>query len=233
MKFVLSAFCLVMPLAFQSAAATCTAGSLASYIGLGSVGCTIGSNTLTNFAIDSGLNNGRAISPSAVNITPLGGSLDPGINTTVSQSAQANIFEAIFTYQISGSQYQRETYTLSGASEAGGGAVTGLQNNCAGGVFDASGVLGCTGTSNTLLTLDGVQNQDSVTFALPTFLTITDDLTIDGSFGTASAGTLVDRFSAAGPATVPEPGSSSLIAVALFTAAGLFSPRRRKSTTEQ
>jgi hypothetical protein len=233
MKFVLSAFCLVIPLAFQGAAATCTAGSLASYIALGSVGCTVGSNTLTNFAVDSGLNNGTAISPSAINITPLGGNLDPGINTTVSQSAQAKIFEAIFTYQISGNQYQSETYTLSGSSETGGGVVTGLQNNCAGGVFDASGVSGCTGTSNTLLTLDGIQNQDFVTFALPTFLTITDDLTIDGSVGTASAGTLVDRFSATGSAAVPEPASFSLIAVALFTAAGLLSSRRRKSTTEQ
>lgn len=229
MKSVWTVLCLILLLAAHGVAATCNTGSLASYIALGPGGCTIGSNTLGNFAIDPGLNGGIAINPSAVIITPLGGSFDPGISTTLQQSASGNIFEAIFSYQISGNQYTSETYSLSGSSEASGGTVTGLQNYCAGGVFGLDGVTDCTGVSGTLLTLDGVQNQDMSSFSLPNSLTITDDFTVDGTFGTASAGTLTDRFSARSAATpVPEPTSITIFT--LFTAVGLLS-RRRKSLT--
>ncbi len=228
MKYVLSSLFLLAGLVSQSPAATCTAGSLASYIALGSAGCTVGNNTLANFMIVPGSNGATAISPTAIGITPLGGSLDPGISTTVQQSAAGNIFEAIFSYRISGSRYQSETYTLSGSSETGSGAVTGLQNNCAGGTFDSSGVSGCSGVSGTLLTLDGVQNRDFGTFALPSFLNITDDLTIDGTGGTASAGTLTDQFNA-----VPEPASGTLSAIALFLASGLLFRSGRKSLTQK
>ena len=226
MRGAFPALCLLVMLNSQGLAALCTTGSLASYIALGSGGCTIGSDTLSNFVFEPGLNGGTAISPNAVTIMPLGGSLDPGITTTVQQSAAGNIFEAIFTYRISGAKFKNETFTLGGSSETGSGAVSGLQNDCASGVFGPGGVSGCSGVKGTLLTLDGIQNQDVGTFNLPSFLTITDDVTIDGTGGTASAGTLTDRFSA-----VPEPASITFIALALIVASGLLLGRGRKSFT--
>lgn len=228
MKYLGSVLCLTLLTSVSGSAASCVSGSLASYLALGSGGCTIGSNTLANFTIDPGLNGGTAINPTAITITPLGGSLNPGISTTVQQSAAAKIFEAIFSYQISGNDYRSETYTLSGSSETGGGAVTGVQNNCAGGVFGSSGVTGCTGISGSLLTLDGVQNQDFATFALPRFLSITDDFTLDGTGGSASAGTLTDQFT-----TVPEPTSIALLAAAFLAGSGLLLRPGRKPFTQQ
>ncbi len=223
MRCLASALLLTVLSVVPGSAATCTSGSLTAYIALGSGGCTIGTDTLSNFTVEPGLNGGTPISTSAITIKPFGGSLDPGISTMVQQSAAGNILEAIFSYQISGNLYQSETYTLSGSSETGSGAVTGLQNNCAGGLFSPGGVSGCSGASGTLLTLDGIQNHDFSTFPLPIFLNITDDITIDGTGGTASAGTLTDQFTA-----VPEPSSFTLIALALFTASGLLFRRSRK-----
>ncbi len=223
MRYLTSALLLAALSVIPGSAASCTNGSLAAYIALGPGGCTIGTDTLSNFTVEPGLNGGTPISTSAITIKPFGGSLDPGISTMVQQSAAGNILEAIFSYRISGNLYQNETYALSGSSETGSGAVTGLQNNCSGGVFSSDGVSGCSGVSGTLLTLDGTQNQDFSTFALPAFLNITDDLTIDGTNGSASAGTLTDQFTA-----VPEPSSFTLTAIALFTASGLLFRRSRK-----
>ena len=227
-RYLLAAFLFVILLASKTSAATCTNGSLATYVGLGSAGCTIGSNTLSNFTIEPGSNGATAISPGLINIMPLGGSADPGITIMVEKSAAGNIFEAIFNYTISGNGYKSETYTLAGSSETGGGGVTGVQNNCAGGVFSSGGVSGCSGVSGSLLTLDGIQNQDSGSFDTPFFLSVTDDFTIDGTGGTAAAGTLTDRFSAV---AVPEPASIVFSTLAFVLASGLLFLRGRKSIT--
>jgi hypothetical protein len=216
--FVSSALC---------SGATCTDGTLASYIGLGSGGCTIGANTLYDFHTVSGILGATVISTADVSITPLGGNFDPGITASVSTVAAANTqLELLFTYQVAGTSYVGGSITLAGSSETGDGAVTDIQNFCAGGRFGPDGVTGCTGLAGSLLTLDGTQNHDSTTFGPASFLDVTDDLTLDGGLsGSASGGTITDRFSA-----VPEPFSYLLtgLGLALGLGAELRSARKNR-----
>jgi hypothetical protein len=203
--------------ALCSTASTCTSGTLASYIGLGSGGCTIGANTLDNFQTVSGISGATAISTADVSISPLGGTLNPGITASVTQVAGANTqLELLFTYQISGASYVGESITLAGSSESADGAVTDIQNFCAGGTFGPDGVTGCTGSAGSLLALDGVQNQASTVLGPSSFIDVTDDFTLDGGLaGSASGGTITDRFSA-----VPEPFSYFLTGLALTLGLG-------------
>ena len=213
--------------ALCSKASTCTNGTLASYIGLRSGGCTIGTNTLYDFQTISGTSGATPISTTEVAISPLGGSFNPGITASVDLTAGANIqLEALFTYRIAGTAYVSDSVTLAGSSETGDGAVTDVQNFCAGGIFGSDGVTGCTGSAGSLLTLDGIQNQDSTAFGPASLLSVTDDFTFDGGLaGSASGGTITDRFSA-----VPEPFSYLLtdLGLALGLGAILTSDRRNR-----
>ncbi|HEX3682295.1 MAG TPA: hypothetical protein VHU83_07105 [Bryobacteraceae bacterium] len=202
-------------------------GTLATYIGLGSGGCTIGQNTLNDFRTISGIAGATPISTADVSISPLGGNLNPGITASVSQVTGANSqLDLLFTYQISGASYVADSITLAGSSETADGAVTDIQNFCAGGAFGPDGVSDCAGLAGSLLTLDGVQNQDSTALGPASFIGVTDDLTLDGGLmGSASGGSITDRFSA-----VPEPFGYFLtgLGLALGLAAKLTSAGRNR-----
>jgi hypothetical protein len=202
-----------------SAATACANGTLADYIAL-SAGCTIGGNTLSDFAVATGSADSTAMAPSAILLSPAGGLFDPTLKTSVSVTAPAgSILEATFTFTISGNPYGSSSIVLSNSSETGDGAVTGLQDFCGGMAFGPDG--SCSGTPGSLATLDGIQNQDSATFIPVSLLGVMNDLTVDGgSAGSASAGDLTDRFTA-----VPEPTSISLITASLILVLA-FPPRR-------
>lgn len=214
-KFVLVAVATVA-VSTICAGAPCTTGTLSSYIALGSTGCTIGTNNLFDFQAQSGVTGATAIATSTVSLTPLGGALDPGLISSVGVSASSgSLLETIFTYKISGNSYISSSLTLTGSSETGSGAVTGLENFCAGGIFGPGGTTGCTGVAGSLVTLDGIQGQDSRSFSSVTLLSVTNDLTFDaGRSGSASGGTLTDRFTAI--AAIPEPVTTLLTAVGLM-----------------
>jgi hypothetical protein len=197
---------------------TCTSGSLASYISLGSAGCTIGTNTLYDFQTVSGTAGATEISTQDITISPLGGNYNPGLTASVSQSASANNeSETIFTYRIAGSTYVGDSITLGGSSETGDGGVTDVQNFCAGGTFGVDGLTGCTGSPGSLLTLDGTQNKDSTGFGPVGLVSVTDDFTLDGGLaGSASGGEFTDRFAA-----VPEPLTYWLTALGLALTIGI------------
>jgi hypothetical protein len=201
-----------------AAAPTCSSGTLASYISLGSGGCTIGTNTLYDFAIVSGTAGATPIPAQDVIITPLGGDFNPGFTASVAQLATANNeLETIFTYQIAGSTYVGDSITLGGSAETGDGAVTDVQDFCSGGTFGPDGLTGCTGFPGSLLTLDGTQNQDATGLGPVSLLSVTDDFTLDGGLsGSATGGNFTDRFSA-----VPEPLSYWLIAFGLALTLGI------------
>jgi hypothetical protein len=197
------------------AASACSHGSLSNYIGLGTDGCTIGSNTLFDFATLSGTSAATPISPNDVSISPFGSGASPGLAITVSVSASSErVLEALFTYRMAGNSYVGSTISLAGSSESGDGAVTGIQNFCANGTFGPDGVSGCSGTPGSLLTLDGIQNTDATSYNRASMLSVTDDLTIDGGLtGSASAGTLSNQFN-----TVPEPRAALLTGVGVLIA---------------
>jgi hypothetical protein len=77
--------------------------------------------------------------------------------------------------------------------------VTDIQNYCAGGTFGPDGVTGCAAVTSALVTLDGIQQTDSASFAGVSLLSITDDFTLDGGLGgSASGGSFTDQFTAVG-----------------------------------
>jgi hypothetical protein len=202
--FALSAVALSSSLAW---AAPCGVGTLGSYEALGAAGCTIDGHTLSNFQPVTGSTTGAAISSSAVEISPLGGTADPGLSFFTNLTAQPNApLELTFTYQISGGSYSASAIGLSNSSETGDGGVTEIENYCAGGVFGPDGVTGCTGTPGSLLTLDSVQQTDQSSFASVPFVNVTNDFELDGGLsGSATGGTFTNRFTAG--ATVPEPST--------------------------
>jgi hypothetical protein len=156
------------------------------------------------------------ITADAITVTPTGGTVDPGLTFTVTESAPANtILEALFGYSIAGGSYGGDSIALSGASQTADGSVTYIQNYCAGGTFAADGFSGCGGSTGSLLALYGVQNGDSTALSTVGPVSVTDDLTFDGgSSGTASGGVVADAFTA-----VPEPSGFFLMGLAGAVAA--------------
>jgi hypothetical protein len=203
--------------AFCAAASPCTNGTLADYIALGSGGCTIGADTISNFQVASGITGATAISPSDISISGSSSGLNLSLTISVDQTAGANTqLEALFSYQISGGSFIGDSSTLSGASETGDGAVTDIENICAGGTFAPGMPTGCTDFAASLTTLDGVQNLNATDFPAHTFFDVFTDLTLDGGLsGSASGATVTDTYSG-----VPEPFTSSLTGLGLALGIG-------------
>ena len=201
-----------------SASPICVPGTLASYISLGAGGCMIGTNTVSNFIALSGTSGATPISTASVNITTSGGTSNPTLLFTVSQSpGQGAAVETIFDYRIAANTYTNSTLTLSGSSETGSGGVTDLQNICIGGTWGASGVTACSsGKTASLTTVDGIQNMDSSALTAAAFLSVTDDIELDGP-ATGAVGT--DSFTATTAA--PEPATWYLFAMGLAVSAFL------------
>jgi hypothetical protein len=207
-----------------SQAATCTSGSLATYIALGSGGCTIGNNTLFNFRALTGTAGNMEIAPSAVTIGPLGGSFNPGltISVQVTSSPPFGSKELMFNYDVKGTTYVGEAMTLSGASEPADGGVTDTINYCENGTFNSTGVLGCTGITGGTSLVNGVLNRDTFTFHQSSFLSLTDDLVITAGAGSpTSGGTITDQLT-----SVPEPTSYLIAVLGILVA---FSAKRRSA----
>jgi hypothetical protein len=232
-KLVLFAIAGTVLLRVASANSLCTTDSLASYIALGSAGCTIGADTFASFTIITpGTAGATAIDPSVVTVTPSGGTTDPTLTFSTTLTASAGqLLEAFFNYTAAAASFTSDTLNLSPATETVLGAVTDIQNYCFGGNFGPDGVDGCGGASGTLLGLDGIQNTDSTTIPGATTLGITDDFTLDsgpaGTGGTAAGGTFADQFTAnATSSSTPEPGALLLTALG-FSLAALRQIRRK------
>ena len=218
MRRVVLLVSLLVAAVLASQAATCSSGSLASYIALGSGGCSIGNNTLFDFHPLAGSAGNTEISPSSVTITPLGGSLNPGlmISLHVSSPPPFGSNELMFNYNVAGTSYVGEVMTLSGASEPPDGGVTDTVNYCEKGTFNSTGVLGCPGVTGGTSLVDGILNTDAFTFHSPYFLSLTDDLVITaGAAAPASGATLIDQLR-----SVPEPASYWITALGILVVLG-------------
>jgi hypothetical protein len=177
----------------------------------------------------SGTAGATPVATSALAIAPFAGNTSFGFTATLTQTAGANaLFETIFTYRISGNSYTGSSIALAGSSETGDGAVTDIQNYCAGGTFGPSGVTGCAAVTGALVTLDGIQQTDMASFAGVSLLSITDDFTLDGGLGgSASGGSFTDQFTAGSVSAVPEPFGFLLMALGLGLVLVLGSLRGR------
>lgn len=202
-------------------AASCVSGTLASYIALGPTGCTIGANNLSGFQTLNGLAGAISVSPADVTIAPTGGSLNPGITVATNASATAGMqLELLFTYRISGNSYTGISINLADSRATGDGAVSDVNDYCAGGMFGPDGVSGCSGTAGSLVLLN--TGSDLASFTAVSSLSVTDDLTFDGgTMGSAAGGSITDRFNA-----VPEPFTFLLTAAGIALAFGLRLSKR-------
>lgn len=211
MKQTLCLVALFLSFMGLSAAASCSNGSLASYIALGSGGCTIGGNTYSSFADLSGSAGATEIPAIDVMVAPSGGKFNPALTFTVNvTSPLGTINETMFNYSVKGTPYVSEVVTLSNSSEPGGGDVSDVTNYCEGGPFGPDGVTGCMGMTGGTALLDPIQNQSMLTFGAPYFLSLTDDLTIDGTSGSAMGGKITDQLN-----SVPEPAPLLITAIGL------------------
>lgn len=197
-------------------AAPCGVGTFASYISLGSGGCTIDGHTLSNFQTLPGNSLASPIDAANLTVSPLGGASDPGLTFSTNLTSTANApLELVFTYQIAGAFYSGSAIGLSNSSETGDGAVTEIQNYCAGGAFGPDGLSGCGGVTGSLLTLDGIQQSDQTSFAGVSLVNVTNDFELDGGLGgTASGGTFTNQFAAS--AATPEPATWLFVGIGIF-----------------
>ena len=218
-------WCICLSPVAWSATIPCASGTLASYESLGSTGCTVGADVFSSFTNVPGTFGATEIDPTLVFINPSGGSNNPELTFSLTSTAAAQeLFETIFTYQLSDSALLSSSISLGNSSETGDGAVTDIQNLCAGGTFGPDGVDGCTGNPFALLTADGFQNSDSTSLGSVSAAAVTDDFTVDGGIvGTASGGQFSDSFTAQSSVVpTPEPSNLLLLSVVLFALLVIF-----------
>jgi PEP-CTERM motif len=217
MKHIAICFAAILGMvALASADPVCVTGTLATYEALSS-GCTIGTNTVFDFNVPSGITGAAPITPASIEIIPSGGTTTPTLTFITSQTASnGQLIEALIDYSISGNDYMSDSIMLAGSSSSGNGAVTDIQNYCLGGSFDSTGVNNCSSGNTNALLLFG-DGSDPISFAKTTLLNVTDDFTLDGGGflgGSAAGGTITDSFGAI--AAVPEPSTYLLLAAALL-----------------
>ncbi len=204
-----------------SAAPACVSGSLASYIALGSGGCMIGTNILSQFTESSFLAGATAIAPGSLTVTPIGGTTNPGITVTGTITANTGqTFDALLNYTIAGNTFTSDTLTLANTSATGNGAVTDIQNFCQNGNFTPPAFVGgCPagmGPGSPLVVLGNGSAQANLSaFSVG----VTHNFTVDsGGTGTASGISVTDQYAAI--AGTPEPATYVLTALGLALAVG-------------
>jgi len=114
-------------------ASPCGPGSLASYIALGSTGCTIGASQFFNFSNLPVL--GAVIPDSANFVNPLGVST-PGFRFNVNSDAgPGSLFERRIGFSISGPGLIGDQAFLTGSNVTTDGAITLIEKVCLGAAF--------------------------------------------------------------------------------------------------
>ena len=222
----------------QAAAAPCPTASLATYIGLGAAGCTIGGLSFSGFAMLPPPTN--AVSSASITVTPIiVGATVVGVQFGVSPTASGgNYFDDLITYRVTGlsTSLTGATVDFAGSSATGDAAVSVAAQLCLAGTFaGADGVSGCTsGSTQNLAVIDlgfGPDPAYSLAFAPVGFLSVVSDLAYDsgsgfveGSGSTLSSGTNLFDFVAV--RAVPEPSSGLLLALGALGLA--LAPRRRR-----
>jgi hypothetical protein len=221
---LLSTFALVLAGA-ASGATMCIPGTLQDYVNLPfDVGCTLNGFTFENFELAPVLAGAIPIDPSTVQVTPGGGAIPQLLFTLNSNAGPGQILESFFRFNAIGGA-SVASIALGNPLAAGDGAVTGILDMCAGGLFLGIEPIGCSGTPATAIAF--ATAFDSMTFAATTFPTshffdVFVDLTVDGGLaGFASLDTATFTIT-------PEPSVVTMIAAGLAVLS-LTRMRRRRS----
>lgn len=205
-------------------AIVCAPGSLQDYVDL-SAGCTIGPVTFSDFVVLSPPAGATPISPTTISVTPLGDPSNPGFVFGVNVVAGAGeFFDVFFGFQVTDSLIGA-SLSMDGAAAAGDGAVTVVEDLCAGGVFTG---LACSGDPATMIVfaIEGdTQATENSSLPSASLLGVLADIGVDGGLiGTGQLGTTTLRFETGVTTTVPEPPS---LVVVLAAGIALWFGRRR------
>lgn len=224
-------FACTLLLAFSVAAfaGTCPTTTYDNYLAPGFT-CTVGDQTYSSFAY-TGTSNppGFSIPAGSIGVTPLSG--PPGLQWSAGWLASTNsgVLEqdSLFQFQVNANPNNPITdltLSIAGAGFTGTGEVIVEETACLGAVLPA-----CTGGQIvTLQVFDdsaGQQLVDSITFPGVDEVSVSKDVTVAaGTDGRASLSVVTDQFSE-GQASVPEPGTLSMLGAGVLALAG-FARRR-------
>jgi hypothetical protein len=220
----LFAFTIVLTTMFGGsalAAPMCKTDTLASYISLGATGCEIGVGTFSGFQVLPPITGALPIAPGNITITPVQSGNTLGLDVMINATAMAGeLRQALLGYMLMAPSITGSMVTVSGTSTTGNGFVTDIQNYCAGGTFLPGDVTGCNGSTDDALVVLNAGSQSAM-FPGVSQISVVHDFTLDASSGgTATGGMVMDRFTVASTAPIPEPQtyvlmSSALLAIAL------------------
>jgi len=212
-KYFLFVLCLMLfvPLAF---AGPCLPGTLQDYIFLGSGGCTLNTVQFQDFFLGPPASFATEIDPALIQITPSGGAFAQTLLLTFNSSANSGeVFQSIFHYSALANPLTGASIGLGSPTVTGDGAITGILDVCAGGLFLGVEPIGCTGTPGTAIAFaieTDAQLSSGLSFAPTSFFDVFVDITIDGGL---SGSAFLD--SAAVTQTTPEPATLLLVGLTL------------------
>jgi hypothetical protein len=208
-------------------AANCPATTYDVYIAPG-FSCDIEDKTFSNFMY-TGTSNppGFSIPAGSVGVTPLTEPGNPGLqwsapwfaSTNAGILAQDSLFQFAVSVDPGGAPITDLSLTIAGVGFAGTGEVVVDETACLGAMLPR-----CSGGQIVSLRVfagaSGTQLVDEVSFAPTTLVSVSKDLEIQaGTNGNASVSVVTNQFSE-GEATVPEPGTLSMLGLGVAALAG-------------
>jgi hypothetical protein len=221
MKKTLLLVTLLLAMRSTGWASSCTVGTLASYIALGSGGCAIDGKTFTDFDY-SGSGN-FPIPASAITVTPCPSSLCSA--TGVLRGEEGFVFNAawqvgpgqtldsLIGYTVTSSTNIVDAFLVGAGMSAGGGGLASIDETLSNG-------------ENLIVSTIG-SSSDSVTFPGVMSLTVLKDIALSGNAGAARISDVGNGFS-----QVPEASSMWLFGSGLL-ALGVGAVLRRKRKAGQ
>ncbi len=220
-------------------AVPCVSQTLASFIALGAMGCTIDGVEFSDFTEASPLQLGATrIDSDDVTLTPITGTSSPGFSISSATAITADpgeLFELFFGFNATpapGFSFTSNTIALdSSAVATDEAAIIIVEDKCLNGMF-SSPSFGCSsGDTLTLIVfaIEGISELTQTGTSPATFFDVFIDLIVDGgpplSAGGATLGPTLGEFRltqvGSNGTAVPEPASWMLLLIALLALGGL------------
>jgi len=203
-----------MLFASSASAGPCLPGTLQDYVLLGSGGCTLNQVQFQDFLLAPVAGFATEIDPALIQIAPSGSVFTPTLLLTFNSTANAGeVFESFFHYTAFASPLTIASIGLGSPVVTGDGAITGILDVCAGGIFFPLQPAGCSGSPGTAVAFaiaTDAQLSSGLNFAPTSFFDVFVDITIDGGL---SGSAFLD--SAAVTNTTPEPTTLLLVGLTL------------------
>ena len=212
---------------FAAPVAPCGTGTLASFISLGSMGCSVGDLQFFGFSSLTPPPGSTALAPGAISVMPslTGG---PGLLFTLNASSSSLLIQdariGFDATPVMGAAnlIKDSTLTQNGGTATGTGGVTGVETICVGSAISGAGTCPGTLASRNLGTfaIAGLsQMTDNLVFGPTALAGIVGDFSAGGGGANGAASVTsfgVNLSEVAAPGAVPEPATLLLTGCALI-----------------